>query len=300
VTGTDVVIVSYNSRRHLRDCIGPLVPLEGVNVIVVDNASSDGCLTTVADLAITVVAREDNGGFAVGCNAGWRRGTSPHVLFLNPDTELSGPALETLRRVLETDASVGIVAPRTVNAGGSLEFSVRRFPRLRSTYAQALFLHRLLPRASWADEVERDPSAYDRTRAIDWASGACLLVRRTLLERLGGFDERFFMYCDDIDLCKRCSQLGFEVRYEPAATVMHAGGQSAPRPSLLAVLAESRRAYSRKHDRRPASRLMNVGIALGAVTHVFAGRGTARRGQLAVLRVMLGGRASPPAKSQAS
>jgi GT2 family glycosyltransferase len=297
VTGVDVVVVSYNSRRHLRECVEPLAGRGDVQVVVVDNASSDGCLATVADLPVTVVARTDNGGFAVGCNEGWRAGSSPYVLFLNPDTQLPRDALETLCRALDEEESVGIVAPRTVNAEGGLEFSVRRFPRLRSTYAQALFLHRLFPTSTWADEVDRDAAAYERTHEIDWASGACLLVRRRLLERLGGFDEQFFMYCDDIDLCKRSVELGFEVRYEPAATVMHAGGQSAPRPSLLAVLAESRRAYSRKHDSRPGTMLMGVGIALGALTHVFAGRGTARRGQLAVLRVMLGGRASLPAKS---
>ena len=118
---------------------------------------------------------------------------------------------------MREDPSVGLVAPRLVDEDGSLDFSQRRFPRLRSTYAQALFLHRIFAHAQWTDEVIRDPRAYERAGPVEWVSGACVLVRRSALERLGGWDQGFFHYGEDIDICSRLWRSGFELRFEPGA-----------------------------------------------------------------------------------
>src|SRR4051794_14355638 len=143
----DVVVVSYESRPRLRSCVEPLAGAEGINVVVADNASSDGSLDSVSDLPLTALALPDNGGFARGCNAGWRAGSAPYVLFLNPDAEISPGAVLRLAEALE-DAKVGAAGPRILGEDGQLHWSQRRFPRLVSLYAQALFLHRLFPRAS--------------------------------------------------------------------------------------------------------------------------------------------------------
>ena len=100
----------------------------------------------------------------------------------------------------------------SIHDDGSLDFSQRLFPRLRSTYAQALFLHRVFPRATWTDELVRDEDAYARRGSPDWVSGACILVRRDALVELGGLDEGFFMYCEDIDLCRRLQVVGLRAR----------------------------------------------------------------------------------------
>lgn len=269
----DVVVVSYNSRAHLRGCVEPLAALNGMRAIVVDNASSDGSLDALAGLDVTAIALRENRGFAAGCNAGWRAGSAPYVLFLNPDARIDDVAVLRLAGVLEREPSAGAAAPRILDADGRLDFSQRRFPRLRSTYAQAFFLHRLFPRARWVDEVVREPEAYDRAASPDWVSGACVLVRRTALERLGGWDEGFFHYCEDTDLCQRLRDLGYEVRYEPGATAVHAGGASAPRAALLPRLAASRVRYARKHRGAAGAALERAGIALGALTHLVASRG---------------------------
>jgi GT2 family glycosyltransferase len=269
----DVVVVSFNSRDRLRDCVEPLAGREDVEVIVVDNASTDGSLETVADLPVTTVALDRNGGFAHGCNAGWRAGKGRAVLLLNPDARLRDGALERLLEVLDADAGVAAVAPRIVDLEGRLDFSQRRFPRLRSTYAQALFLHRLFPRARWTDEVVRDEEAYDRPGSPDWVSGACVLVRRPALEALGGLDEGFFMYCEDIDLCRRLWDSGSRVAFEPGAIVEHEGGASAPRPTLLPVLAASRVRYAAKHRSPLFALVERLGVALGALTHIVVSRG---------------------------
>lgn len=287
----DVVVVSFNSREHLRGCVEPLVAIDDVRVTVVDNASSDGSLEAVADLPVTTISLERNGGFASGSNAGWRAGKGAYVLLLNPDARIDRESLYELVQALERDPAAGAAAPKILHADGTLHFSQRRFPRLRSTYAQALFLHRLFPRASWTDEVVRTEEAYESAGSPDWVSGACILVRRSVLERLGGLDEGFFMYSEDTDLCRRIRDVGLDVRFEPEAVVVHEGGASAPRSSLLPELAASRVRYAQKHEGPLGAAFERIGIGLGAVTHLVAGRGgaAARTGHARALRAVLSG-----------
>lgn len=292
MSAVDVVIVSYRSRDVLRDTVLPLASEPDKSVIVVDNASGDGSLEEVADLPVTTRQLERNVGFAAGCNLGWRLGSAPYVLFLNPDARIDLASVRRLAADLDEEASIGIVAPLIRGSDDELEYSQRRFPRLASTYAQAFFLHRLFPHQAWTDEVVRDPKAYHERCPIEWVSGACMLVRRDLLERLGGWDERFFMYCEDVDLCKRSWGLGYKVVFEPGAVAVHAGGRSAPRASLLPLLARSRLKYARKHAPGARAALERTGILLSSVTHAVASAQGAevRRGHLrAAVEVALGG-----------
>ena len=241
-------------------------------MIVVDNASHDGSLATISDLPIARVPLDENRGFGAGCNRGWKAGSAPAVLFLNPDARIDSASVERLAACLDADPSVGLVAPRTAREDGSLDYSVRRFPRLRSTYARALFLHRLLPRASWTDEVVRDPTVYDRAAPVEWVSGACVLVRRRALEAIGGWDENFFLYSEDVDLCRRLWDAGYKVLFEPAAGAVHEGGASAPRSQLLPLLAQSRVRYAQLHMGRGAALLERLGVGLGELTHALLTR----------------------------
>ena len=286
----DVVVVSHNSRDRLRECVAPLAGDADIEVIVVDNASSDGSVESLEGLPVTAVASEVNGGFAQGCNVGWRRGSAPFVLLLNPDATIDVQSIRRLVDILQATPGVGAVAPRIVHPDASLDYSIRRFPRLRSTYARALFLHRVFPRASWTDEVVRDDDAYRTPGTAEWVSGACVLLRREVLERIGGLDEGFFLYCEDKDLCKRLWDEGFEVRFEPSAEAQHEGGASAPRSGLLPVLAASRIRYAKKHCAAPVVLLERFGVALGALTHVVLSRGgsAARFGHARSARVALG------------
>jgi GT2 family glycosyltransferase len=285
VAVTDVVVVSYNSARSLVDCVGALAEDSRFHVVVVDNASQDDSLEVVADCQVELLALDQNHGFAYGCNRGWEVGTAPYVLFLNPDARIDPPSILSLVGVLEASPRLGAVGPCIRHESGALDLSQRRFPRLRSTYAQALFLHRILPRAPWADEVVHDPALYEQARPVEWISGACLLARRTTLEQIGGWDEGFFMYGEDKDLCRRLWRAGCQVRYEPGATAIHIGGQSAPRAQLLPTLAASRIRYARKHHRKLVALLERIGVGLGEVTHaVFTDKGRAvRAGHLRAL-----------------
>jgi N-acetylglucosaminyl-diphospho-decaprenol L-rhamnosyltransferase len=268
----DVVVVSYNSRAHLRAAVAPLAEVREFRVIVVDNDSADGSVESVSELPLTIVRSGTNGGFAHGCNLGWRAGEAPFVLFLNPDAAIDPESVLRLVRVVE-DPAVGAAAPKILRPDGGLHYSQRRFPRLRSLYAQALFLHRLFPRADWSDEVIRTQEAYAAPGSPDWVSGACVMVKRSALKELDGLDEGFFMYWEDTDLCRRLRTFGFGVRYEPGAVAVHVGGASGARSELVPVLAASRIRYSKKHRTRLGVAAERAGIALGALTHMVVTRG---------------------------
>jgi len=288
-TAIDAVVVAYNSGATLRGCVEPLTGIAAVSVTVVDNASPEDPLPAIAGLPVSAIRAPRNGGFSYGCNLGASGGGAPYVLLLNPDARIDAAGVDALREVLDRDPAAGIAGPRILDADGSLLYSQRRFPRLGSTLAQALFLHRIFRRARWSDELVRRPEAYERPGSPDWLSGACLLVRRSALEEVGGLDEGFFLYCEDTDLCRRLSRRGWGVRYVPGATARHSEGSSAPRAELQAIHARSRVRYARLHSGRALAALEIGAIALHELTHAVANvpRRPTLRGHARALRAVL-------------
>ena len=282
----DVIVVSYNSRSELRKCVEPVSRLPETHVIVVDSASPDHSLEAVQDLPVDRVQLEENHGFGYACNEGFRRGTSPFVLLLNPDARLDRTAMDTLIDALAEDTRRVAAGPRIVDETGIRQESIRRTPRPVSSFAQALFLHRLWPKARWTDELVRDPDAYSQPHAVDWLSGACIMLRRPALEEVGGLDDGFFLYREDADLCRRLTEAGGIVWFEPRATCVHIGGASHPREALYAVVATSRIRYARKHGGRRGEALERVAVVLRGLTHAALGAGgrPARIGHLHALR----------------
>jgi N-acetylglucosaminyl-diphospho-decaprenol L-rhamnosyltransferase len=285
----DAVVVSYNSRETLRDCVEPLCAVEGVAVHVVDNGSGDGSLASIADLPVDAIESGRNGGFGFGCNLGMAAGRAPYVLFLNPDARISAADLGRLAAVLDAEPDVAIAGPRLLEADGALVPSMRRYQRSGSTWATALFLHRVFKRAPWANEIIRPGADYEAVAYPEWLSGACMLARRSMLEPIGGFDEGFFLYCEDMDICARLRAAGHRIRYEPTAIVHHDGGVSAPRTSLYAILAQSRIRFARVHSGPLGALSQRAGLTVGAFTHALAaaGRPAHRRGHAAALRATL-------------
>jgi len=286
----DVVIVAYNSRETLRACVEPLVQLPWASVTVVDNASPDDSALVIADLPVQTIRAPRNGGFAYGCNLGTAAGAAEFVLLLNPDARIEPASLGTLVSALRADPALGSVGPRTLGDGGRLHLTQRRFPRLRSTYAQALGLHRVAPRASWADDVIKEPAAYTRPATPDWLSGGCVLLRRTALDDVGGLDEGFFLYSEETDLFRRLRGGGWRARFEPQATAYHQGYASAPRETTTPILARSRVRYACKHHGRLVAILEAIGVTINALARAAAWihRPARCRGHLAAARAVLG------------
>jgi N-acetylglucosaminyl-diphospho-decaprenol L-rhamnosyltransferase len=283
----DIVVVTHNSARHVRGAVNDFADDQQIHVVVVDNGSTDGTLDELEGLDVAVIA-QPNFGFAHGCNTGWRSGSAPAVLFLNPDARISRHDLDLLLASLE-DESIGIVGPRIAGDDGALAYSQRRFPRVLSTFAQAVYAQRLLPQRSWVDEVVRGEHHYSEPHDIEWLSGACLLVRRSLLSAVGGWDESYFLYSEDTQLCRSAWDAGSRVRFEPRAQAIHVGGESGPRAQLLETLATSRIIYARKHSSRLKAAAHRIGIGLEAATHTIICRGgfEQRRGHLRALRAAL-------------
>jgi GT2 family glycosyltransferase len=228
----DVIIVSYNTRADTLACLASLSappPRDLGTILVVDNASTDGTVEAVrrAWPHLEAVALQGNGGFAAANNVGFARTTAPLVLLLNSDTIVTAAAIDALADRLEATGAVA-AGPRLVNEAGRPEVS---FGKMLTPAAEALQLLRgRLARSSTAWARRRTEQHLSEEREVDWVSGACLLVRRDAAAPAGFFDERFFLYEEDVDFCAALRALGGRVLFTPQATVVHRGGRSgAPR-----------------------------------------------------------------------
>lgn len=282
----DVVVVAYNSRDTLRACVEPLTRLSWVNVIVVDNACPEESSRAVEDLRVVIIRSRRNGGFAYGCNLGMAKGCAEFVLLLNPDARIDAASLAVLAETLRGDQCLAGVGPRVVDADGTVAFTQRRFPRLRSTYAQGLFLHRVAPLGGWTDDAIRDHGAYERRGTPDWVSGCCVLLRREAVASVGRFDEGFFLYAEETDLFRRLANAGWRTGFEPRATARHDGQGSADPNATEPLRAASRVRYARKHHGWAIAALEGTGLALGALMHaaIWVHRPARARGFLLAAR----------------
>ncbi len=258
-----IVIVSNNVREWQHDSQRSH---SGQHVIVVDNASADGSAAMVrAEFpAVELIANTDNRGFAAACNQGIAASKEDFIFILNPDTLITTAALQTLLDVMQAEPRTGACGPRIVNPDGSLQPSCRRFPTLPRLLLDEFGLGKLFPHSKLFGGYRMTWWAHDQLREVDQLMGAALLLRRAALEQVGTFDERFFMYYEEVDLCLRLRDAGWKVLFVPAAEVMHHGGQSARQVLAEATLYRYRSlcAFYRKHY--PAWHLAILKAAIGA------------------------------------
>jgi GT2 family glycosyltransferase len=224
--GVAGVIVSYNSASSLSRCIDS-VSREGITqFIVVDNDSTDGSWQAVDP--VRVIRNKDNRGFAAAVNQGVslleRR--AEFLLLLNPDAWLGAGSLRALQDALVEDGSAAAAGPTILNLDGEKVVSARRFPSAWKDIVEKLRLTRLFPPGTRRHLFQGALLADDTPQQVDWVSGACMLVRRTVWDQLQGFDEGFFLYGEELDWCWRARRAGWRVVYQPASRVTHIGGAS--------------------------------------------------------------------------
>ncbi|MBN1660882.1 MAG: glycosyltransferase family 2 protein [Anaerolineae bacterium] len=226
-----VIVVSWNVRDLLRRCLDSIFTGAGdleIDVVVVDNASTDGSVAMVrAEFPqVRLVANDRNVGFTTANNQGLALARGRHLLLLNPDAEIVGDALSTMVDYLDNHPATAVVGPRLAYPDGSLQPSRRRFP----TFATGLIESTVIQEWSSDNQVLRRyylaDVADDVIQSVDWLVGACLVVRRAACEQVGGLDERFFMYFEELDWCRRYKAAGWDVVYLPTATVIHHEGKS--------------------------------------------------------------------------
>lgn len=226
-----VIIVSFNTRDILNRCLEHLIgglPDERSEVIVVDNASSDGSADSVEALfpSVRLLRSESNLGFAAANNLAIGQARGRYLLLLNPDTILSGDAVEQALQRLDCEPGIAMVGARLRDEAGADQPSARLFPSLLNEFLSLSGLADRFPASRFFGRGDRRWCPADREALVDWVPGAFALLRRSALDQVGLFDERFFLYYEEVDLCRRLHAAGWQIAYWPTIEVMHVGGAS--------------------------------------------------------------------------
>ena len=263
-----VILVNYNDRRQLGACLGALrMELRGGDeIILVDNASTDGSPEFVAAEfpEVRVILNQHNAGFGAANNQGVRAASSDAVMFLNTDTVVQSGSIRRLLETLDGEPAVAAVGPALIRPDGSFQVSFGKTVSFLGQFIQKAVLNpyhkRVLPRRTGP-------------RTAGWLSAACLLARTDAVRRVGGYDERFFIYFEDIDLCRRLARAGGRLIYEPRACVFHEGGGSTSARARVSRF-EYRRSQLYNYDKH-ASRLSGafLRIYLRAAVALLDARG---------------------------
>lgn len=233
-----IIIVNWNAGELLRRAVESVVaspPSLAYEVVVVDNASTDESLALLRESGaasalggrLRVVINAENRGFGRANNQAFALTRAPLLLLLNPDTEVTRGSVDRLAETLRSDARAGAVGPKLLNADGSVQVSVwRNPPAAWEMLLTASRLHKLLPRRLRGELLLAEHWDYSRRRAVEMLSGAAMLLRREVIDEVGGFDERFHMYGEDNEWCLRMRRAGWKLLFEPEAVVKHRGAAS--------------------------------------------------------------------------
>jgi N-acetylglucosaminyl-diphospho-decaprenol L-rhamnosyltransferase len=274
-----IITVSTNEAHWLRPCLSTVFAHMGdvsADVVVVDNDSHDETGELVAtEFPAARVVPSRNHGFSHANNRGLMTCDARYVLFLNPDTEIVEGTFAELVRAMDERPTVGLVGVRQVRSDGNLIHTIRRFPNALRALGDALSAEQRLPRCPrWLGERELDPAAYDREFDCDWTTGSFMLARREAIESAGFLDERYFMYSEETDFCRRIKNAGWEVRHMPWMTIIHHDDKVGVKPSIESLSAYTRIAYARKHF-SPIHRILYSGAVFlrAGLRSVYGGSG---------------------------
>ncbi|MFH1173129.1 MAG: glycosyltransferase family 2 protein [bacterium] len=221
-----IIILNYKAKGLVKQCLKGIKLLNlglKYEVIVVDNHSGDSSVTMIKEQFpwVKLVEAERNCGFAAGNNLGIKEAVGKYVMILNPDITVLEGAIETMYEYMEKNPLVGISGPKLINPDGTVQYSCYHFPGFMVPIYRRTFLGNL----PWAKKTLRHylmkDWAHDADREVDWLLGACLFVRKSALDKVGLLDERFFLYFEDVDWCRRFWQAGFKVSYLAEAEMVH-------------------------------------------------------------------------------
>jgi len=263
-----IAILSWNAKGYLRRCLASLFrpqdpdvlkawekagrplrsfPSEGVTweVIVVDQQSLDGSPEMVeAEFPEARLVRQaPNLGFAGGNNVAYRHATGRYFLLLNSDTVVAPGWLTELIRYADAHPRAGLIGPKLLNPDGTLQYSCRRFPTLAAGIFRHTPLERFEPKGRFTGDYLMREWDHETAREVDWLSGACLLARRDMIDQIGGLDDGYFMYFEDVDWSYRAHEAGWEVHYTPTPAVLHEVGRSSDRRPKRMIVMHHQSAY---------------------------------------------------------
>jgi len=221
-----IIILNYRSAGLVRQCVAGIYknsPPFDFEVIVVDNASADGCLEKISEEwpQVKTIALETNRGYAAGNNAGLKKAQGEYILILNPDITIFSESLEKMVKFMEQNPQVGLAGPKLVNPDGSLQYSSYRFPSFWLPLFRRTQLGKLKKVKKLLDKYLMVDWDHRQNKPVDWLLGACLIVSRPALAKVGYLDERYFLYVEDTDWCRRFWQAGWQVYYMAEIELVH-------------------------------------------------------------------------------
>jgi GT2 family glycosyltransferase len=267
------IIVTYNTREMTLDCLRALVSdaqsIEGHEILVVDNASSDQTVQAIQQNFphVKIIANPKNLGFGAANNQALKQATGDFILLLNSDAFPKPGAIPTLIQELKANPNAGLIGPRLLNPDGTMQLSCYKFPSPGRAWAENLWLAAAFPKSALGDYRQWN---HDEPRMVDWVIGACILLRREVYQQVGGFDERFFMYAEESDWQLRIKQAGWQIAFTPSAQVTHLAGASAtgdskpaPQARINPVFFNSLDYYERKHHGIAGLLSLRVAMILG-------------------------------------
>ncbi|PJF35751.1 MAG: glycosyltransferase family 2 protein [Candidatus Thermofonsia Clade 1 bacterium] len=261
-----IIIVSWNVREYLARCLDSiaesvrLAPI-ATEIIVVDSASSDSTVEMLhsAYPHVRTLPQAENVGFTRGNNIGLAAARGEFLLLLNPDTEVRGDALAQMVSYMRAHERVGILGAHTLNSDGTHQSSRRRFPTLLTALFESTWLQPYAPRGVLERFYAYDIADTD-IAAVDWVQGSALLLRRAVYEQIGGLDEGYVMFSEEVDFCKRAKQAGWQVIYHGGAYIVHHGGKSTEQASAAKHIhfQQSKVRYFRKFHGAAAAAVLRL------------------------------------------
>ena len=240
-----IIIVSWNVRSLLEQCLrsihrnqysafniqsapNPEHRILNTEILIVDNASHDGTVEMLrAEFpAVRVIANSANLGFTRANNQALALAQGRYLFLLNPDTELRADALQKMFEYAEQNPRVGIIGPQLFYGDGSIQSSRRRFPTRVTAFLESTILQQWFPQNRTLTQFYMRDTRDDETQPVDWINGSAMFVRRQVYDQVGGFDEAFFMYSEELDWCRRAKNAGWQIVYLPSAQITHYEGKS--------------------------------------------------------------------------
>ncbi len=265
-----VIILSYRVPELLRNCLKAVfnsVSGYSFEVIVVDNDSKDGSAEMVeSEFLQAKLIRNQNNGFAKGNNAGLKEASGRYILFLNPDTEVDTNVFQECLSFMDQHSKVGMLGCKLVKADGSIDHASKRgFPNPWNALVYFLKLDKLFPKSKFFGGYDLTFMSEDTAGEVDSLVGAFMLTRRSVVEKVGGWDEDFFMYGEDIEYCYRVKEAGFKVYYFPKVTTIHYKGQSSKKIPTFTLyhFHRSMWIFYKKHYTKKYPFFMNWAVFLG-------------------------------------
>jgi len=224
-----VIIVTWNATSFITTCLESLVydlKVFTYDIILVDNASTDGTADVVHERfpMIRLIRNTQNVGFARACNQALMECGAEYILFLNPDTKTLSGAITTMIEFMRQHPEAGAIGPTLLNSDGSLQMIGKVAPSLKNLFLETFFLERFFPRSTAFEAHKMSYRDQTDSLEVDWTMGACLMMRKSALDKVGAYDENFFLFFEETDLCLRLKQAGYKIFVVPKARVIHFGG----------------------------------------------------------------------------